>query len=356
MTGKLRCEARRAWLGALGCAAVVLAAAAPARADPDADDARAASPSAEADALFERGKEQLRAGDWPAACASFRQSFERDASVSTAVKLARCHEHDGRAASALAEYRRALELNERLPQTPERRRELETVIRRAVAELGPTIPHVRLVFSPRPEQLTVLLDGKPVLSDELDAALPLDVGEHEVEATAPGFRSERVRVEVSRGEARQLEIAMARVTRGQSPPAVGSANSPSAPPPPRDTEPSAPGAASSPRKTLGIAIGTAGVVTLGGAAYFGIKTRMLLSEAKSDCDFEIDECGQEGMRLVGRARDAQTAALVLSGVGAGLATLGVVLFVTAPGATASDGPRDVRVSVGPTGVDLRGSF
>jgi hypothetical protein len=353
--GELPGEARRTslggWLLALGCAGALFASTGAARAE---GDARADGAGAEADALFERGKEQLRAGDWPAACASFRRSFEQDASVSTSVKLARCHEHEGQAVNALAEYRRALALNETLPQTPERRRELEAVIRGAIAELSRSVPRLRLVISPRSEQLSVRLDGVLLPPNELEAEHPVDAGEHEIAATAPGFRTQRVRVRVAMKETRDVEIAMVRVARAPSAPTAAAPRSPIATP--REAEASTHDSSGSPGKTLGVAIGAAGVATLGGAAYFGIKTQILLADAKNDCDFGVNECGARGVALIERARDAQTTALVLAGVGTGLAAVGVALFVTAPATTASSTPAGVRLSFGLSGVDLRGSF
>ena len=53
-----------------------------------------------AEKLYDDGVKLLTAGDWPAACAKFEQSFSLDAAPGTLLNLASCAEHDGKIALA----------------------------------------------------------------------------------------------------------------------------------------------------------------------------------------------------------------------------------------------------------------
>src|SRR5688572_14952271 len=104
---------------ALALALTTLCAAPPALAQTARDPAAA-------EALFNTAKELLKAGDWANACAKFRASMELDPAVGTQIKIAKCHEHDGKLATAWYAYQRARQLNrEKVDQSEARRRELD---------------------------------------------------------------------------------------------------------------------------------------------------------------------------------------------------------------------------------------
>jgi hypothetical protein len=63
--------------------------------------ARAAADPAAAAMLFEEAKALRDQGDWPAACAKFLASMKLDPAVGPLLNIARCHEREGRLASAL---------------------------------------------------------------------------------------------------------------------------------------------------------------------------------------------------------------------------------------------------------------
>src|SRR5262249_3010768 len=88
-----------------------------------ADQAVPRDPAA-GEALFRAARDRGGTGDWAAGCPKFEAAMAASPTASTLLNIARCHEHDGRVASAWVDAKRALVLNrETVPE--ERRRALE---------------------------------------------------------------------------------------------------------------------------------------------------------------------------------------------------------------------------------------
>jgi len=320
--------------------------------------ARAETDKARADASFEEGKRLLQAGDWPGACASFEASFAADPAVSAAVKIARCNAHDGKLVAALAEYRRALELNHSLQQTPQRVKELEALITSDLAALEPRIPKLSLVMTPRPSGLEVSVNGTLVPGESLAAPFPVDPGETEIIVRAPGYREQRLTPRIAEGVLHELSLELV----AEPPPA--SAVAPSAPAPvpavgsqvglgkPVNTD-VLDREAGSGQRTLGVVVGGAGALALGVAAYFGVKTLVLVDDAAPHCPGNA--CDHEGYGMIQDAGDAQTLGFVSGGLGAALVATGAVLYLTAPSARTRPSPT-ATARLGPAAVRFEATF
>jgi hypothetical protein len=324
-------------------------------------NARAQGKKGIADALFDEGKTLLQAGDWPGACAKFQASFDADAAVSTAVKIARCREHEGKLARAVAEYRRALELNQTLPQTTERKKELEALIVGDLAQLEARVPRLRFEITPRPSGLEVTVNGAPVPEASLAAPFAIDPGEPEVVVRAPGYREERLKPRVPEGVTHELVLTLVPNPDGAGPAPAPAPKSLVAAPvaPPRGAS-AAPGPndvpesdAGSGQKTFGAVVGGAGVVALGVAGYFGIKTLVLVDAARPRCP--ENECDGRGYRMMNDAENAQTTGLVVGGAGALLLGAGIALYLSAP-TDARPNQTSLSARLGPTGAHLEGTF
>jgi hypothetical protein len=319
---------------------------------------------ASADALFEAAKVKLQAGDWPSACADFQRGFELDPSVSTSIKLARCREHDQKLMLALDEYRRALELNEALPQTPERRRELGELIRRDVSLLESRIPKLLFRITPNAPGLEVRVNGELVPESSLGAGLSVDPGKCEIVVSAPGYETRRLESQMPEGVTHQIAVTLAPTGPEPGAAAVTAAppQAPARPPaPPAVVSQPAPAGkgvrvAGSGQRTAGLIVGGTGVVALGVAGYFGIQTLWLVNQATPRCpDGSCDDSGYEMMK---DASTAQTLGFVFAGAGAALLGTGIVLHATSPSGTARDQANQrrivARLSVG--GASLEGAF
>jgi hypothetical protein len=332
-----------------------------------ADPARPAP--VEADALFTEGKEHLRSGDWSGACQRFERSFELDASVSVLVKIARCREHEGRPAAALAVYERALDLNGKLTRAPERVAELDVAIRAGMREVTAHVPRLRIVVSPAPADLVITVDGAAVTRTD---PVPVDPGDHNIDARATGYRGVRVQVSVAEGEIRELRVVLSpqeppapdRISQPAQPASARLAESGPAPPhaPALATaEPSPEGANGQGQRIAAFTLGGAGIAALGVAGYFLWKTLSSIDISNSDGHCTTDTngakgCDKTGLDALSDARTARTAAIVAGSAGGALLVTATVLLVTAP--SGRDGHRgpSLALSLEPLGASLRGSW
>ena len=100
--------------------------------------------------------------------------------------------------------------------------------------------------------------------------------------------------------------------------------------------------------------GSAGLVSLGCAGYFAVRTLSLVAESRDHCD-KNNECSGEGVRLVQNARDAQTTGFVLLAAGGTLLGASIILFATErkPNPATSS---QLRANVSPFHVSLSGAF
>ncbi|MFZ5896356.1 MAG: tetratricopeptide repeat protein [Myxococcota bacterium] len=334
-----------------------------------ASSARAEPKSGEtaADVLFERAKQQLRAGDWVSACNNFEASMKLDPSVSTQIKLARCREHDGKYLDAFVAYLQARELNAKNDSNEARRRELASAIDAGMGALDPHLAKLRVTVSPGTAQATFEIDARPPLRDPRDGAWVQLPGKATLRVTAPGFSEQQLLLTLDAGVTRALEVELSMLSQPETP-------SSGAPPPasaapamvpvqttsiahaPAPTRPSAEEPRSSPsaQRIVAYVTGGAGLVTLGCAGYFAVRTLSLVAESRDHCD-DDNECSREGVRLVENARDAQATGFALLAAGGTLVGASIVLFATErkPNPNASS---KLQANVSPFHVSLSGVF
>lgn len=311
MTPSKRCELRSlpgAAAAAFG-AALILAPPA-AQAEPPGDPMIA-------EALFKAARSLIEAGDYAAGCPKFEASFALRASASTMLNIARCHEHDGKTASAWEDYRRALALNEET-HGEERKKLLQTVATRGIESLEPRLARLRIVVTNPTAGLRVMRDGRELPAATLGAAVPADPGQHEISVSAPGYRSETRSTVLEESKTVTVDVSLQLVMSvdGPSAPALAGV-------------PATPAVGPSPRRIAAYATGSIGVASLlvGGAL-----TGLMLAKkgvANQRCD-PTGLCDHEGKLAADSAKQLWIGGAI--GVGAGIAGLGAatVLWLTDP--------------------------
>jgi PEGA domain len=303
------------------------------------------SDQAAADALYEEGKALLKAGNHAAGCAKFAASLAVSPAASTMINIARCHEQEGKLATAWADYTEALRLNGDTAGA-QRRKELEELARQEIRALEPRLPRLRIGLAHPPPGVQVRSDDKVLPAAALGDALPEDPGPHVVRVGAPGYREETRSVTLAEGKTTVVELELERA-------AVQAA----------EVQPKARGWS----RPTGIALVAVGAVGLGVGAVTGVLSLNKVSALRSGCPGyphcpADDTIGQADLRSAKTLGNVSTAGFIAGGV---LAATGVVLLVIGPGdqrKPESPGDRasslagSVRFSLGPGRFDLNGRF
>lgn len=363
---------------------------------------------AEADRQFEQGKAALKRGEWPEACALFRSSMALDPSASTLVKIARCHEHEGKLKAASDAYAQALELIRDRRTDDEHARALQSLASSSKEKVDARLGRILVRMNFRPSQYRLFVDGQEVSPPADQPALLVDPGSHSVAISAPGFSSEPVAVDLIEGETREVVLALKSAetsvapavapSRAVSPKAtlaptpttaVGHSTVPSAPrvatqpvaPSPGNVRPAAtaaaspgvaaratkatpasahgPGTRGKTQRIAAAATGGTGLALLGVAGYFGIRTLRQVDESRTDnhCDADY-ACDEWGSAKLKQAERSQISALLCAGGGAVLVGTGLALWLAAPSSVPQGDGKRARwqLLLTATGVTLGGKW
>lgn len=293
--------------------------------------APASAQVATAEDLFQRGTARMMARDFAAACPLFAESYRLDRAGGTMQNLAVCYEELGLWASAHARFvdLRAISSGEKP------RQDRIKLAQEHIEKLGPRLS--RIVVEVPPDSalptLVVAIDDTQYAAITWTEGVVIDPGKHVVSATAPGKQvwktvveiggqpvAQRVKVTVPRlVDAPRLDLA---TVRGEDEP--------------------------TPTRTSGIIVGSAGLLVLGGGAFFGLLALEANQAGKDKCTRSQNDQANEsefdatGRCVVGsgalddandeksRARVFANVANVLVPVGAVAVALGVYLFFKKP--------------------------
>jgi hypothetical protein len=305
----------RRWIAA-GVVIACLGAAAPAGAEGD---------PAAAEALFREGRAALSRGEHARACEKFRESYRLEAAQGTALNLADCEEKLGQLASAWQRFRGVAE---ELPAGDDRK----TIAEQRARALEPRVPRLSIsLANGAPAETRVTRDGVELGQASLGASLPVNPGEHVVVVSAPGHAEKRIVLRIAEGRSESAAVAPGEPI-------------PTAPAQPSRTENAEPDRG---KRTVGIVLGSAGLLAVGFGAYFGVRALTIKGDTDRACPG--DKCAIAAD--VGRYDDARTSARIADvcfGVGIVAIGVGAYLFVSAQPA------RRAAVRLTPTG--LGGAF
>jgi hypothetical protein len=262
-----------------------------------------ADPAA-AEALFREGRALLERGELAPACAKLEASNALDPSSGTLLNLAACRLRQGRTATAWAHFVSA----QRLAENQGRAEQANEAKRRAL-ELEPRLSTLTLLAAEAPRGLEVRRNGQILQRASLGTAVPVDPGQIVIEASAPGYQSERLELTV--GEAadrRVLEIPTLRRAIAHAavePSAAAGADTPGRDAPTRVRS-----------RALPWVIGGAGAGALVAGSVFGVLALSSNSTAEDHCNAGRSlECDETEKR-----RNSQALA---SSIGFGIGLVGV---------------------------------
>ncbi len=338
--------AERRRVGLVVAALAGLALAAPsAHAAPGDVEVRAARQ------LFVDAEKDEDGGRWADALVKLRRVAQVRLTAGIHYHVALCEEHLGQLAAALDEYTSADG-----QARAENAQDVLLLVGKRIADLGPRVPRLTIRLVPDVADATVTLDGAKLLPAVFGTALPVDPGEHHIEATGPGRPSTSRSVTLREHDVTVVDLQLPEPPPSPSPVPLSSGptgEAAGAPPPSPTLPPEVPAAPTAPSHT-GAILATAGAVALagGGIAAFvaagSAHTRAVsqcaevFSAAPGACDSE-----KNGVR----ALDFTAAGLWL-GAGA-VGALAVVLW-SRPSAAPS--PTAARLFVGPGSLVVGGRF
>jgi len=312
--------------------------------------------SAMAETLFREGRRLMDQKRFDDACPKLAESHRMDPATGTLLALALCHEGQGKTASAWAEYSDAA-----ARARAEGNKSREDAARQRAAALEANLSRLTIRVaneSASLEGLEIRRDGVVQPKASWGMSVPVDPGDHRIEASAPGRKP--LRLEVKIGAARDsketlvpalaaADIAPAPVTPAAPSPAADS----SAPVAPATQESTPSQGGSSGLRAAGWVVGGLGLIGIGIGSYFAIQAMGKKSDSDADCDGNV--CGPQAFQDRTDAVSAGNRATIGFVVGGVLAAGGLTMVLLG---TSKESRTSIRlapsVGINAAGFSLQG--
>jgi hypothetical protein len=317
--------------------------------------AHAQSNTALAEQLYLDGQRLMEQGKTDEACAKFADSQRLDRALGTLINLAVCHERQGKIATAWSEFTESAAEASKTGQ-----RDRERFARSHAVALESKLQKLIVEIATPTAEMQVRLDGQTLPASALGTAIPLDPGDHQLDADAPGKKPWRqaklnlgpsavlTRVQINFEDdvpaPRQSTLGPTGAQRVDAPAGPATAEAPSV-------------EHGSGQRTAGFIVGGVGLAGVG----VGVTMLVLASGLYSRSTDEIHN-GQKatGDSDYNAAVSDQTAGYVIGGLGVAALGVGAFLVLTSLRPDASAPPASVRLvpELGPghAGCALRAQF
>ena len=275
-------------------ALVLLLRAALAHADGAGDEAIAL-------ALFADGKQLAANDDYVHACEKYAAAYGIAQWLGIELNLADCYERLGQTASAWVMFRKASDDADKLGDPRGR------YARERAERLAPALAHVTIQAA----GARIVFDHRPIAAAAFGVPLPVDPGEHVVEATAPGHIAWSTRVTVAASAS--VDIAV----------------------PPLDAEPTptfhvlpAPRVAT--RWSVVLPLGGVAVAAIATSLVLGLDAKHRYDAALHDhCDAQL-VCDPQGYASIHTARHRGDLATLAGGIGVAAVAAAVIVYLAMP--------------------------
>jgi hypothetical protein len=304
----------------------------------------------DAQALFDQGLSDMKAGRFKIGCALIKQSLDVDARPGTIFTLAECYSRAGKYASAVSYYDHFLSTFEAMSKDQQEQQQARADIsRQERTRLIAQVAWLTVVLPPLgPPGVVVTLDGEEFPSSLFGIATAIDPGPHVFTTRVPEGPLIEQRVDIKAGERKAVSLDVR----------TSSAAAPEYPPNPE--EPKAPGAEGArshplaPWMWTSFGIGAAGLITgtVSGVMLLQDRDKIMRECPSSKAVNGTIPCTPEGYAAVQRARNtlAPLTTVALS-VGAAGVAAGVILLIV----DASNSHRTQARTVPIVGFEARGA-
>jgi hypothetical protein len=276
--------------------------------------------------LYDEGQAAMKSKDYATACKRFQESYRISGIPGSLLNWADCEESAGHVGTAFNLWNEGAAL---VVRDPDRK----AFVDQRIQAISPRVPRLHIaVASPDVKQVHATLDGANV---DANKPIPADPGSHKIVVSAPGFADETASVTVDFGEQKDVPVfANPRRVAGATSPDGKTQETPHGNPTLR---------------TAGWIVGGVGVL---GVITFGATGGAVLGLCKG----HLGSCPADQRSTVGALDIVNVVGL---GVGiAGLATGGILIGVGSAGGgkSASTTAASAGVFIGPTSVEMRGTF
>jgi hypothetical protein len=288
-----------------------------------------AGPAARADdvagaqALFDQGIADLQAGKLDAACKELAESLSKHEDSGTKGALATCLGQTGKLASAWKLWK---DLADTAPESG-----MRTDAAKQAAALEPRLPHY-VIKAPAVPGLVVAIGASDISDFSVTVPLPIDPGELQVSAKAPGYKPWSTTITLKEGAVTVIEVPALQAIPIEERP--GYANY------------AADMHSRNLHHIIAYSAAGAGVVAIIIGSALGASASSDFSKAKSDCGGNINACPSTGIGAANSsfksAQSAANASTALFIVGPVLVAGAAVAWFTAPHAEIS--PTAMRVT------------
>jgi len=277
---------------------------------------------ATADALFDEAKALLRKKQIPEACRKLEESQRLDPRDGTLLNLAVCHEMEGRLGTAWVEFQEALAAARQA-----QRWDRINLATQRLKSLEKQVPHLTVVVSRESVApgFELVRDGVALAEPAWGTPVPVDPGEHTLQATAPDRLPWSTTLTIAIGEDVTVTMPVLKAVPVKPKPV-------SSPTPPPSVAPVQP-PSSSWRRTGAYVAGGVGIIGLGIGSWFGLRAISKANESDDRCNGVL--CDQKGLDLQDEAQAAARISNVGFLVGIAGIGLGTYLLLTPDGTASS---------------------
>lgn len=293
---------------ALALAAVVLRAA-PALAGDEAA----------AEALFLEAKKLAAEGKLAEACPKFAESNRLDRGAGTLIHLADCYEKNHQTASAWASFRDAASAAQGLG-----RADWQKLASQRAAALEPKLAKLTIKVQDPAEKIEVTRDGSTTSQASWGTPIPVDVGNHVIQASAPGRKPFKRTVTVAKDGDRS-EVVVPKLDEAPAEP-----NTPAAASATRPADADAGASEGSSQRTIGFVVGGIGLAGLATSAVTGLVAMGKNSDSKRACPDSGACASRDAVDANGSAKTFGTVSTIAFIAGAAGVAAGAILILTAP--------------------------
>jgi hypothetical protein len=329
--------------------------------------ALAASPASQAAARDAQGRKMMAAHDYTAACAKFEESQSISPSVAASLDLGACYEKSGKLASAWNAYKSAT-----AAAVAGHQKARAQAAHKAMARVESKMSRITINVADgaRASGLEVRMDGNAVDASDWGNALPKDGGSHDVEATAPGKKAWKKRVDLDatgqtvtvdvpslEDDAPPKKVVAAAGAKGSNG-ANGEGAADGSNPAPEGATAAASDKDAHPgqsQRTIGIAVGIAGMAGIATGIIAGIVASSDANSLKAACG-SGPTCDSSNQGTHDSAVTWATVSDVAFIVGGAALATGAVVYLTAPHDTGAVSSVGIAPAARGTGLSLVGRF